>query len=114
MRFGTMAHRRGGMTTHPTLFDPEPDITRRRHRVSATSEAANHRVAPHKTELRERILDYLGRNDAGRTCKEVSADLQMPYTTSSARLSELKRDGLVAETGLRRDGAAVLRRKLAG
>lgn len=103
--------RRGGLTSHPTLFDPVPDITRRRHRARPTSEAANRRVEPHKSELRDRLVSYLRLHPTGRTCKELSNELPMAYTTASARLSELKRDDLVVVTGERRDGAAVLRAK---
>lgn len=99
-----------GLTSHPTLFDPEPDISRRRHRANAASADANRSVEPRKSELRRKILDYL-RGTEGMTCKELSAALSMGYTTASARLSELKRDLLVVVTGDRRDGAAVVRCK---
>lgn len=101
----------GGLTSHPTLFDPFPDISRRRHRANAASEDANRRVDPRKSDLRRKILDYLRGWPEGRTCKEVSTDVPLAYTTASARLSELKRDALVVETGIRRDGAAVVRCK---
>jgi len=100
--------RKGGLTSHPTLFDPVPDITRRRHRADAASEDANRGIEPRKSEYRRRILDYLKRNPEGLTCKEVSSALGMGYTTVSGRLSELKRDRLVVVTGERREGAAVL------
>jgi hypothetical protein len=105
-----MRRRWNGLTSHPTLFDPQPDIARRRHRSNAASEDANRSIEPRKSELRRRILDYL-RGTEGRTCKEVSTALSMGYTTASARLSELKRDLLVVVTGDRRDGAAVVRCK---
>lgn len=107
-----MRRRWNGLTTHPTLFDQQPDISRRRHRANGSSAAANRKVEPRKSDLRRRILEYLKSFPEGRTCKEVSCDVpNMPYTTASARLSEMKREGLVVETGLRRDGAAVVRRK---
>jgi predicted transcriptional regulator len=99
-----------GLTSHPTLFDPQPDITRRRHRANAASADANRSIEPRKSELRRRILDHL-RRTGGSTCKEVSTALSMGYTTTSARLSELKRDLLVVVTGDRREGAAVVRCK---
>lgn len=103
-----MRRRWNGLTSHPTLFDPQPDIARRRHRANAASEDANRSIEPRKSELRLKILDYL-RGTEGRTCKEVSTALSMGYTTASARLSELKRDALVVVTGIRREGAAVVR-----
>jgi hypothetical protein len=99
------------LTSHPTLFDPHPDIARGRHRGNAASEAANRKVEPKKADLRRMILSHLKWWPEGRTCKEVSAALSMGYTTASARLSEMKREGLVVVTGLRRDGAAVVRCK---
>lgn len=99
------------MTSHPTLFDPQPDISRRRNRNNAASEAANRKIQPKKSDLRTAILKHLKWWPEGRTCKELSVALSMGYTTASARLSELKRDGLVVVTGLRRDGAAVVRCK---
>lgn len=99
------------MTSHPTLFDPQPDISRRRHRGNATSEDANRKIEPKKADLRAAILKHLKWWPEGRTCKEISAALSMGYTTASARLSEMKREGLVVVTGLRRDGAAVVRCK---
>jgi predicted transcriptional regulator len=105
-----MRRRWNGLTSHPTLFDPQPDITRRRHRANAASEDANRSVEPRKSELRLKILAHLKRTE-GRTCKEVSVDLSIGYTTVSARLSELKREALVVVTGDRREGAAVVRCK---
>ena len=106
-----MRRRWSGLSSHPTLFDPYPDISRRRHRANAASEDANRKIEPRKARLRRDILDYLRRWPEGRTCKEVSFDLSMAYTTASARLSEMKRDRQVVVTGDRRDGAAVVRCK---
>lgn len=86
---------------------PMPDITRHRNKANPESAAANKVVAPHKSDLRASIVAHL-RLHPNRTCKEISEELQMGYTTASARISELKRDGVVGCSGVRRDGAAVL------
>lgn len=104
------------MAAQATLFDlpdgaivtaPIPDITRHRNRGNAESVAANKVAAPHKSDDRARIVAYL-KHRPNRTCKEISADLGMGYTTASGRISELKRDNVIQTTGERREGAAVL------
>lgn len=96
-------------TTHPTLFDPAPDITRRRHRNSETSSEANRQIEPKKEQLRRQIVNFLELYPTGLTCKELSVQIPMHYTTASARLSEMKRDQVIELTGERRDGAAVVK-----
>lgn len=44
---------------------------------------------------RQRILDALDANRGGLTREELSEQLKMPYTTVSARVSDLQTDGLV-------------------
>lgn len=104
------------MATQIALFDipdgavvvrPIPDITRHRNAGNRESAAANKATAPRKADDRARIVAYLKSNH-NRTCKEISADLGMGYTTASGRISELKRDNRIITTGERRDGAAVL------
>ncbi len=84
------------------------DVCARRHRGSAESVNANAAIGPHKGELRERILARL-RFPGPATVKEISSDLNIHYTTVSARLSELKADRLIEKTGERREGCAVVR-----
>jgi predicted ArsR family transcriptional regulator len=87
------------MISQPTLFDipaRHSDICRNKHRGNAQSEAANER-APKKRE-RDHIVAYL-RINGPRTCEALSLAMSLPYTAVSARLSELKRDGLVEPTG---------------
>ncbi len=86
------------------------DITARKHGGNAESEEANLRT--NKARDRARIITLLREREL--TCEEVSLALSMPYTTCSARLSELKKDGLAVATGERRptrsgSPAAVLR-----
>jgi DNA-binding transcriptional ArsR family regulator len=85
-----------------------PDITINRHRGNAESVAANERVQPEKSKDRLRILEYLF-VFGPRTSKQLTLALEMPYTTVSGRLSELKAMQLIEPTGERREGAAVVR-----
>ena len=90
----------------PTLFDlPEPDVCARRHGGSRESQEAHGRAEPLADALRELIVRNLG--SEGLTCEEVAGRMQLRYTTASARMSELKREGrivpaMVAGTALRR------------
>lgn len=88
----------------------QPDICIHRHKGNAESVAANERVSPFKTELRMQIYDwFLHKAGAqGSTCKEASRCMEIGYTTMSARISELKAEYWLRETGRRRAGAAVL------
>jgi hypothetical protein len=84
-------------------FDPSTDITTRRHRHSPTSDAAFEAIKDHAPNLRERVWQFIhSRGKLGATTYEVSEALGMKYTTVSARMSELKRDGRIVETGQRR------------
>ena len=71
------------------------DICANRHGGDAQSKAANART--NKERDAKRILRLLGcHNDL--TCQEASDILQMPYTTASARFSDLKRAGFIEPT----------------
>jgi len=85
------------------------DITANRHRGSVTSMEAEERVRPHKAEMWDKIHSYIAaQGKYGATTKEVRDGLKMHYTTASARLSEMKANGMVAVTDRRRAGAAVV------
>lgn len=87
-----------------------PDICANRHGGNAESVVANERIAPQKQRDRERIYDWFcEKAKDGATGKDVSRCMNLGYTTVSARLSELKADGWLVDTGKRREGAAVLR-----
>ena len=88
----------------------DADVCSARHRGNAESEEANRRT--NKARDRARIITLLREREM--TCEEVSLALSMPYTTTSGRLAEMKRDGHAEATGERRKTrtgcwAAVLR-----
>lgn len=89
------------------------DICSRKHRYDPNSFLANIRIHPHKLNLCQRI--YLSLVEQGEaTCEQLSLRLGIRYTTTSARVSELKamtwimRSGAIRETTGGSD-AAVLR-----
>jgi len=87
------------------LFDryAVDDICASRHGGSPESEDAYAAVKPRKEDLHEAILRELQRRgESGATCEQLSRALGMRYTTTSARISELKRQGRVVSTGERR------------
>jgi hypothetical protein len=78
------------------------DVCRSKHRGNPESEAANERVSPSKADLRYRILRFFfERGPSGATCEQASIALAIRYTTASAKISELKAEGLLAFTGER-------------
>jgi hypothetical protein len=91
------------------LFDREPtsryapaeDITSRKHGGNAESEAAHEAVRPRKSEQQERVLAYVSQRGSA-TVWEISEGLGLPYTSVSARASELRRDGRLYATGRKR------------
>jgi hypothetical protein len=87
----------------PGLFDtqPDPDVCGRRSRQNPQSREAYRAILPTKAELRHSIWTFLAQNGP-RTCEEIAEEMHLRYTTASARLSELKRDGLAVPTGERR------------
>ncbi len=85
-----------------------PDICRRKHGGSETSEAANERIHSRKEVDRSRILaytDFMG--SYGITFKEVCSALDLKPQTASARLAELKQAVELVPKGIRRDNCAV-------
>jgi DNA-binding transcriptional ArsR family regulator len=79
------------------------DICAERHGQNQESAEANERIEPFKGSLREEVLRFVQeRRDRGATTEEISRGLDLPYTTASARISELKRLGLVRASGQRR------------
>lgn len=80
----------------------ELDITRNRHRGADTSVAAFESTPPkRRAKQREEVLKII-KELRGATCEEVSRALDVCYTAASARMSELKRDGLIQDSGKRR------------
>lgn len=80
------------------LAEIEPDICRNYHKGNEESEQAN--LSTDKDRDRRRILRHLEAKDA--TCDELEVALDMRHQTCSARLAELKKNGLVIVTGERR------------
>ena len=92
------------------LFDgriEDPDISRG-HKNERSAEA-HRRIEPHKAGMRARLLEHLrGRGAGGATLKELCQAFDKQPHQISGRLSELKRDGEVQETGHARSGCEVL------
>jgi hypothetical protein len=94
------------------------DVCASRHLGSPESELANARVESSKAELRYRIVKWFFEHGPA-TCEEAHRGMEIRYSTMSARISELKADGLLAATGERRctsggSPAAVLKAVLRG
>src|SRR5215207_4165751 len=80
----------------------DDDITANYHRGDLFSTAANPGRAA-KARDRRRILAWLReRGDTGGTCEEAEEALGLSHQTASARFSELRRDGLIGDSGRRR------------
>jgi len=69
------------------------DICRRKHGGNPESEEANRSTA--KARDRKRVLEAIRSSRSGLTCQEISFTIHMPYTTCSARCSELLRDTVI-------------------
>lgn len=83
------------MIAGDTLFD----VCASRHAGNAQSRAAFAKVRPKLAGLRARILAYISACDShGATVEELSDRLHLRYTTVSARVSELKRDGFIEQS----------------
>lgn len=95
------------MSSQPVL---NFDICRKRHGGARNSERANDRIQSFKPTLRNRVLAYIRLNDdRGATSHEIAAALNKPIHCISGRISELKRDSMVIDTGEDRGGAAIIR-----
>jgi hypothetical protein len=89
----------------PGLFD----VCARRHGGNANSRAANLRVHPYKIGMRERIRVWVGGcGFAGTTLKEIAAQFGTEVHKISGRISELKRDEQIFDSGRTRGDCAVL------
>jgi len=77
------------------------DICANRHGGNQQSQAANART--NKKRDAAEILGLMEFGSSGDyTCQEASEILKMPYTTTSARFSDLKRAGLIEPTTRRK------------
>jgi predicted ArsR family transcriptional regulator len=66
-----------------------------------TAQAAAERTAPRAPELRNAVLRTL-REDGPGTADEIAARLRLSILSVRPRVSELKRGGMVVDTGSRR------------
>ncbi len=97
------------LTPQLDLFSLPPDICRSRHGGNPQSEQANRRVEPYKRGTREHLLAIIRAcGEHGATLLELSAHFCKTPNAISGRLTELKRDGRVLESGELRKGCAVL------
>jgi hypothetical protein len=96
-----------GTKKHSVSFDfgANADICSNRHKNNPASVEANKRTD--KARDRETILNYF--RCRGRSyLKEVERNTGIGKTTVSGRLSELKADGILRETDVRKEGCCVL------
>lgn len=84
-----------------TRFDAPEDITSRKHGGNPESEAAHRDAKPGKKIQHARILAFVAETGP-KTCWEISETLGIPYTTASARVSELRKNGSLWATGRQR------------
>ncbi len=81
------------------------DISRRRHKGNAESNAVFQRVAEYLPQSRQRVLDFIREQGTnGATAQECANALGLPIHKVSPRFSELKRDGQIVKIGVRNDG----------
>jgi hypothetical protein len=77
------------------------DVTKNKHRGNPESEAANLAAAHSKSKFRKMIFDwFLGNGPAiAEDCLEAFPHCR--YSTVTARISELRRDGMLIKIGTR-------------
>lgn len=90
-----------------------PDITRSRHRGSPESEAANRAAQPGKSYWQGKVWTHVLANGPA-TGEEIARALGVSWNRVSGRITELKVEGWLVDTGNRRETstgckAAVLR-----
>lgn len=89
-------------TDPAVLFDhttwPRPAAGRN---APSTSRAAGDSMQQHATRLARQIWDYL-KDHGPATCAEAQQALGLSHQTCSARFNELKRKGLIHDTGAKR------------
>lgn len=74
------------------------DICANRHKGNPKSVAAHRKIRADKRSIRQKILDQIGLTP-DITCEALEFMLLLKHQTCSARISELKRDGLIYISG---------------
>lgn len=82
------------------------DICSNRHKQNPQSRAANKRV--NKEVDRLRVLTII-REQGQATSKQIASIMGKDLHKISGRISELKSDAIIEETGAKRDGCALLK-----
>lgn len=82
------------------------DICSNKHKQNAQSKEANKRV--HKEIGRLRVLAII-REQGQATSKQIANIMGVQLHHISGRISELKADAIIEDTGSRKDGCAVFR-----
>lgn len=82
------------------------DICSNRHQQNAQSKEANKKV--HKEVDRLRVLTII-REQGQATSKQIASIMGKQLNQISGRISELKSDAIIEETGARKDGCALLK-----
>jgi hypothetical protein len=97
-----------GARHHSVQQHGEARIRPRRNRQTVDagrSEALRRRLGNARPNTATRqIRELLRGRPEGLTCREIEVELDMSHQTVSARLSELKQSGMIADTGRRRRG----------
>jgi hypothetical protein len=92
-------------TPAPRHAEPDrADVTARRHGGNPESVAAYAGTAAtyRGEQLRTVVAFVAGMGERGATCDEAEIELVLAHQACSARITEAKRDGLIAENGRRR------------
>ena len=90
-------------------FAKPGDICARKHKHNPQSVSANEKANPGKTIMRERVRLFVsGCGPAGTTLKEICHHFAKLPHTLSGRISELKADGLIFDSGRTESGFTVL------
>lgn len=83
-----------------TLFDISDDITANRHGGNKQSVAANERIKPFKSNLRSQVYAcILEAGVPGCTLEEIADSLNKQVHSVSGRVTELKAQKLIRESG---------------
>jgi predicted transcriptional regulator len=88
-------------------IDKVLDICSGRHQGNAESRFANYRSLGNRASQRQMVLNLI--RQTPRSMKQIAAICGVPFNTISGRGSELKKLGLVEETGIVVHGSMVLR-----